>query len=97
MEVLSFAWSDVCPNKKHLDTKEDAYPLPNFVRNDGSPWYFDSGQSEVVYYTGIGSNVGAAFFAKQPIQDGDEVLLDYALLPPLPSWARGGMNEKHIK
>jgi hypothetical protein len=84
VQVISFAWTDVLNEDKD---KEHLYPLPNTVRSDGSPWYLDSDIDTIVRYKGAGPNAGATFCAKESIEAGDELLLNYGLHPPLASWA----------
>jgi hypothetical protein len=86
VQVVSFAWSDVLNEDNDLE-HEHLYPLPNIVRADGSPWFLDTGTETIVGYGGAGPNAGAAFCAEIDIEAGDELLLNYGLLPPLPSWA----------
>jgi hypothetical protein len=87
VQVNSFAWSDVLNEDKHEFDQEHLYPLPNIVRADGSPRYLDTGADTIVKCGGVGPNAGAAFCAKDNIEAGDELLLNYGLLSPLPSWA----------
>jgi hypothetical protein len=86
VQVLSFAWSDVLNEDNEFD-QEHLYPLPNSVRADGSPRYLDTYADTIVECGGAGPNAGAAFCAKDNIEAGDELLLNYGLLSPLPSWA----------
>lgn len=52
------------------------------------PWYFDPmAQSTVVYDGSLGRTAGAVFLATRDLDAGDELLLDYQLVPPLPDWA----------
>ena len=73
---------------------EHYYGLPNVARFDGAPRYMDG--SEVVHYqkaeeveqSVVCQNVcGAAFCASNDIEAGEELFLDYGLVPPIPSWA----------
>jgi hypothetical protein len=86
VQVVSFAWSDVLNEDNELD-QDHLYPLPNIVRADGSPRYLDTCADSIVECSGTGPNAGAAFCAKDNIEAGDELLLNYGLLSPLPSWA----------
>jgi hypothetical protein len=86
VQVLSFAWSDVLDGDNEFD-QENTYPLPNIVRADGSPRYLDTYADTIVGCSGMGPNAGAAFCAEDNIEAGDELLLNYGLLSPLPSWA----------
>lgn len=88
VEVLSFAWSDVLSEDNEIG-HEHLYPLPNIVRADGGPWYLDTSADAIVTCGGAGPNAGATFYAKNNIEAGDELLLNYGLLSPLPSWATG--------
>jgi hypothetical protein len=88
VQAVSFAWSDVLNEDEDNDLDhEHLYPLPNIVREDSSPWYLDTCADIIVEYGGGGPNAGAAFCAKDNIEAGDELLLNYGLLQPLPSWA----------
>jgi len=69
------------------------YGLPNVARFDGAPRYMDG--SEVVHYqkkvevehSDCQNVCGAVFCASVDIEAGEELFLDYGLVPPIPSWA----------
>jgi hypothetical protein len=78
------------------------YLIPNIVRADKSPWYAVIGEEHqhidigkdagIVRFTGNGKCCGAVFCATRDIDPEEEILFNYALFPPLPSWARGWYN-----
>jgi hypothetical protein len=90
VNVLSFAWSNVLtPHFKASLDKQSLYQIPNEVRSDNSPWYYDAGTNEVVLLDGrVGSNFGAAVRATKPIAVHEELFLDYGVIAPLPAWAK---------
>lgn len=86
--VVPFYWSHVLREKEVH--KGEFYDIPNALRNDNSPWYFDG---ERVYCFNNSDTehqplCGAVVFTTQPLEAGSELLLDYALKLPLPPWAR---------
>lgn len=85
VEVLDFSWDDI-----HLDQNEEPlYVLPNETRADGSPWYYDRINDEVVTFVqdDMAKSHGAAIVLMQPLDEGEELLLDYKLVTPYPKWA----------
>ncbi len=97
-KVISFSWGDVF--KRDVSSLEKNcsryYPLPNDVRMDGSPWYFDTELDKVVTFynhscaeneTNEKKVCGAAIVLVEPVSKGDELFLDYGLKEPYPSWA----------
>jgi hypothetical protein len=106
VRVISFYWSEVFPrsppqNSANSEDRSDAlyYRLPNVVRSDGAPRYFDG--DTIVYFekhaehlTTIQNNTcGAVFYAKNDLPSNQELFLDYQLQYPLPSWAKEWYEE----
>ena len=92
VSVVSFFWKHVF-QLIPVESIEECYSLPNRMRNDKYPWYYDPRYGEVVYGNdtpdGIDENVcGAAMIVQKPIGIGNELFLDYGLLQPYPSWAK---------
>lgn len=109
--VISFPWQQIIEHVNqrqdidHMDSSTLSYPLPNIIRQDGTPWYYDDGDDGIMttnrngkikYFTSetmsnfTYMNCGAAFVLKNsqpPLQPDDELLLDYKLSKPYPSWA----------
>jgi len=100
VEVLPFSWGqvlwdwdcDICTDDR-LEEPDAYYGIPNVARFDRAPHYAEG--SEVLYYNGdvsLRSVCGAAFCSKSEIDEGDELFLDYGLVPPIPTWAAGFYN-----
>jgi hypothetical protein len=92
VRVVPFTWSDVLPDYKF--GHNDSFDLPNVARRDGAPRYMLIPRSEMIFYekgdTSLFSvhNVsGAVVCAMVDIETDEELLLDYGLRKPLPSWA----------
>ncbi|KAL3915600.1 MAG: hypothetical protein SGILL_005571 [Bacillariaceae sp.] len=100
VQVAPFFWKDVLPSESNLfDT------LPNAMRRDGSPWYFDAMEQKIVCFPAEADGnqqtllnpllAGAAIVASgcdssSHLQPDQELLLDYQLQPnSLPNWAVG--------
>jgi hypothetical protein len=99
--AISFDWDDIildnnnnqkrvqnnCTSSNHNDYGI-FYSLPTIVRSDQTPRYIVSGTGETVTYNGDGPNCCVVFVAKHDIdQAGTELLLNYGLQPPYPTWA----------
>jgi hypothetical protein len=92
--------SPACSISKEDNDDQCYYPIPNIVRADKSPWYSvigekhcdnnnnDSIDDGIVRFTGHGKCCGAVFCATRDINAEEEILFDYALFPPLASWAK---------
>jgi hypothetical protein len=87
--------------KDIVDDDQCYYSIPNIVRADKSPWYAvigekyhhhdksnDDNGDGIVRFTGNGKCCGAVFCAIRDINPEEEILFDFALFPPLPSWAK---------
>ncbi|CAB9517602.1 expressed unknown protein [Seminavis robusta] len=91
-KIEPFYWEDVFREggEERCDTGH-LYGKPNEMRNDNSPWYFDGLENKLYRFRDSDTQVslccGVAVFATQPLQAGQELLLDYKLNHPLPSWA----------
>jgi len=86
VQVWSFRWSDV------LD-RQNQKELPNELRCDGSPWYFDGRSEEVVWFTKATQIPtllsGAVLYATRTVFQEEELYLNYGLDAPYPVWAQG--------
>lgn len=96
-EVFDFCWADVLLDR-HDEDDEPCYQLPNEMRADGKPWFFDKVLREIVSFpeaesVGKSQPFGAALVATQPLDKDDELLLDYKLTEPYPSWAKDWYNQ----
>ena len=96
VEVIPFFWDDVLYQKAAVDDADQYYPLPNSPRTDGSPWYFDGLQQEIVFFEGTEQEskstqawleCGASMVITKPLESEEELLLDYGLKAPYPKWA----------
>ena len=92
VRVVSFFWKDVF-QLMPVQSIEECYSLPNRMRNDKYPWYYDPRDGKVVYgndttYRNDEKVCGAAMIVQKPIGIGYELFLDYGLLQPYPSWAK---------
>lgn len=94
VNVISFHWNELLTRQNNFVSDPSRYHrIPNELRCDGSPWYFDTTSEEVIYlkrYEGhheisIG---GAVLYANTEIPEGSELFLDYMLQKPYPAWAR---------
>jgi hypothetical protein len=95
VQVASFFWNEILDK---TDIAHARYSLPNRVRRDGSPWYFDGRNEEVVNFsrepedfseeeTSFELLCGMAMILSSTIEPGQELLLDYGLKKPYPEWA----------
>ena len=99
VQVVPFFWKDILPSESHLMDL-----LPNTMRCDGSPWYFEAMEQRIIYFPEEVDNrqtlldpllAGAAIVASRgdgslPLHPDQELLLDYQLQPDaLPKWAVG--------
>jgi hypothetical protein len=69
------------------------FALPNDLRKDGSPWYFDGIIQRIQIFENsdkepLPSVCGGAIVISKPLDSGDELLLDYGLRKPYASWAK---------
>mmetsp|Transcript_31064 Transcript_31064/g.62662 ORF Transcript_31064/g.62662 Transcript_31064/m.62662 type:complete len:200 (-) Transcript_31064:59-658(-) len=100
--VYSFSWNEVLEHNNQMignnmirGVDEDHFPLPNEMRSDGSPWYYDEIEGEIKCFPTrdeppppTNQLCGAALILTSPVSKGDELLLDYCLQEPLPKWAK---------
>lgn len=96
--VFDFCWDDIILQHRDDEDDEPLYEFPNEIRADGSPWYFDNVLEKVVSFPKAESvrktrPFGAALVATQPLDKGDELLLDYKMAEPYPSWAKDWYNQ----
>ncbi|KAL9188093.1 hypothetical protein ACHAXT_006471 [Thalassiosira profunda] len=99
LEVLSFAWNEVLEATDASAKMDGCYALPNELRADGSPWYYDANTSDMMLFPRpeeppLSRKLlrGAALVLFRPIERGEELLLDYGLKEPYPKWAVGWYN-----
>lgn len=96
VKVISFRWNDVLGQE--FDDEMTISDLPNDMRCDGSPWYFDIITQDVVYFPRWEEEqtrvlhplvAGAAIVSiNDRLRDGQELFLDYQLRSDdLPKWA----------
>ena len=94
---VPFFWKDVFPKdatQRQDPQHEDEWlaSLPNTMRNDNSPWYFDGHTNELCHFRAndIGPQLlcGAALCSLRTMEPGEEAFLDYGLKLPYPPWAR---------
>ena len=101
INVVSFVWNDVLQLESNDDDENrwNTELIPNRRRSDGSPWYYDGREERVVHFASQppsstlrtpheGIVCGAAMVSIKDIETHQELLLDYGLHPPYPSWAR---------
>ena len=88
VQVQSVCWSDILEGGEDLD--KNYFDLPNIVRSDNAPrYYFNGDNCEIVRYDDHDASVcGAVLCATRDIHKNQEVVLNYQLQPPLPSWAK---------
>lgn len=95
VDWMPIHWNEVLDDLGYQD--EHKMPLPNELRADGSPWYYDGFSEKVVSFPssvdkGESTTLllyGAALYAKRDMEYGEEILLDYKLKgPPYPAWAQ---------
>lgn len=102
--LVPFYWKDVfaaaCKNNEEEKDGEPLFELPNVLRTDSSPWYFDGTTNQVCYFTDCHDTqhllVGAAACPiAAPLEPGQELFLNYSLKrnPEYPSWARDWYEE----
>jgi hypothetical protein len=97
IDVLSFPWDVLTESGAFMAIRDDShFSLPNEVRADASPWYYDTLLDELVRFpnqeqTPLPETMacGAAMILTTPISQGEELLLDYGLKAPYPTWAKG--------
>lgn len=80
----SFVWDNVF-EEEQWDPNE-YFPIPNSVRYDHTPRY-RVGTEMIHYDTSRTRCCGVVLCSIQSLAVGDELLLDYGLVPPLPEWA----------
>ena len=52
VEVISFAWDELVGNDETMmSTKEDHFALPNELRANGFPWYYDTALDKLVSFS----------------------------------------------
>lgn len=99
IDVIAFAWDEVNGLDDafidNADESSSSYSVPNELRTDASPWYYDTLLDDLVSFPGKGQTspprsmlCGAAMVLTAPILQGKELLLDYGLKEPYPTWAR---------
>jgi hypothetical protein len=118
VEVKSFLWVHALDEQQLFSSvmrqfsgdnggnDENVLRIPNTMRLDGSPWYFDTVSQKTVMLpkphqrfqvaSVLPMFAGAAIVAKdgQTLEPGDELFLHYRLRgPPYPDWAAGWYDE----
>ena len=101
VEVHSFSWEeltdgqDTTTSASNTTKGNNNFPLPNELRADGSPWYFDTSLDKMVAFPRHDEDplpqstlCGAALVLTKPVFEGDELLIDYGLKEPYPKWAK---------
>ena len=112
VKILSFAWDEVLKEGSSYDDAETAlecneeneyYLIPNEMRADGTPWYYDSAMNKLVSFTKSSQSqrhlclhhpmknklvCGAALILTKSVCKGEELLLNYGLNKPYPAWAK---------
>ena len=103
VEVYSFAWEDIITTtatEEDTSTQSEFYSIPNELRADGTPWYYDTVLDKLVSFECNDEQssasqkmvCGAALVLSKPICQGDELLLNYDLKEPYPLWAKDWYN-----
>jgi hypothetical protein len=103
VDVVAFAWDEIITGRRvgddvtlnnHFDD-ELYYPIPNELRADATPWYYDTLLHKIISFpsqddTPLSPSLlcGAAIVLTAPISQGEELLLDYGLKKPYPVWAK---------
>jgi hypothetical protein len=90
VRIVSFLWHDILTATTVIDNNnpsETWFAIPNVVRFDRTPWYWDELSQELILHDGSAVNCGAAAVATTCLYPDDELLLDYSLKDPLPKWA----------
>eukprot|EP00934_Nitzschia_sp_Nitz4_P007062 Nitzschia sp. Nitz4//scaffold134_size62860//6967//7728//NITZ4_006320-RA/size62860-processed-gene-0.42-mRNA-1//-1//CDS//3329535472//7052//frame0 len=101
VSVISFPWETIL-SLAQVDTSsssamDETWSIPNVLRCDGSPWYWDTQESRLVRFpTSLSTefltrkSCGAAMVLSREVEPGEELFLDYGLRTnPLPAWAEG--------
>jgi hypothetical protein len=102
VQVVPFWWKDMLLPEEDVDILSH-WKLPNVLRCDNSPWYFDICTDQVVYFPSeeqqdslhhivAGAPITSLPIASGvnkniPLEHGQEIFLDYELQPPFPHWA----------
>ena len=116
VKILSFAWDEVLKEGSSYDDAETAlecnkeneyYLIPNEMRADGTPWYYDSAMNKLVSFTKSSQSqrhlclhhpmknklvCGAALILTRSVYEGEELVLNYGLTKPYPAWAKEWYN-----
>lgn len=102
VEVYSFTWEDIFTTTTEEDasTQNEFYSIPNELRADGTPWYYDTVLDKLVSFecndeqSFVSQKMvcGVALVLTKPVSQGDELLLDYGLKEPYPFWAKYWYN-----
>ena len=101
VDVVTFAWDQLITKRRDNDVTlnnnlddESYYQIPNELRADATPWYYDTSLDEIISFpsrehTPLSHSLlcGAAIVLTAPISRGEELLLDYGLKKPYPNWA----------
>lgn len=105
VDVVAFAWDEIITKERrvddnvilnnHLNDESYYYPIPNELRADATPWYYDTLLHKIISFpskedTPLSHSLlcGAAIVLTAPISQGEELLLDYGLKKPYPVWAK---------
>lgn len=82
--MLPFVWGPILDQESLQHTRFD---LPNKRRCDGSPWYSLDGKLHC-FDSRMGPVCGGVFVSTKRVEEGEELLFNYGLHPPLPEWAK---------
>jgi len=101
VEEFSFVWGELADHDAqsvHLK-REEYFSIPNELRADGSPWYYDIKSDQLVLFPNRDETpllrkmvCGIALLLTNPISQNEELLLNYGLKEPHPLWAQGWYN-----
>jgi hypothetical protein len=91
-DITPFYWTDVLEESDNNNVWQNVFRLPNSIRSDGSPWYFDGFENRLHHFMSSYTDrcvslCGVAVVSIENIAAGDELLLNYKLRSPLPRWA----------
>jgi hypothetical protein len=90
-KIKPFYWTDVFEEADE-DDKQNIFHIPNSIRSDGAPWYFDGVENRLHHFSSNDTDrcvslCGVAMVATKNLSDGDELLMNYKLKLPVPPWA----------
>jgi hypothetical protein len=90
-DIVPFYWTDVFEGADD-DDMQNSFHIPNSIRSDGAPWYFDGVDNKLHHF--ISNDIdrcvslcGVVVVSTENLATGDELLLNYKLKLPVPPWA----------